>query len=169
MRRALIRSILMACVAGGPFAAVCWAAAPAALVRAPAQTRVTDAHMRAPRAGFASTSLAVTLLASSDVRLTGARLEGARQVELRSMTREGEVVTAVRVPSIELPAGVPVELRIGRGGFHLVALGMRGPVIPGRPLKLWLDLQDAGSGRTRTISATMRVLPPRGLHADDDH
>ncbi|MCC7046906.1 MAG: copper chaperone PCu(A)C [Alphaproteobacteria bacterium] len=66
----------------------------------------------------------------------------AAKVELHTIMREGDVMKMREVPAIDVPAGGKAELR--PGGFHVMLLGLKGPLREGEKFNLNLEFEKAG-------------------------
>lgn len=76
-------------------------------------------------------------------RLVGASTPNADKVELHMVEREGDVMRMRQVAAIDLPAGQRVAL--APGGYHVMLLGLKGPLKQGETVPLTLTFARAGA------------------------
>jgi periplasmic copper chaperone A len=77
-------------------------------------------------------------------RLVSARLEAAGEVEIHSMSMEGDVMKMAELPDgLEIPAGGAVKL--APGGFHMMFLDLKAPLVEGEKVKGVLIFERAGT------------------------
>jgi len=89
-------------------------------------------------AGF----LAIANRGSAADRLVGASSTIARVVEIHTHLREGDILRMRPVAAIDLPPGGTVTLQ--PGGFHLMLIGLKEPLIQGQSVPLTLRFERAG-------------------------
>jgi copper(I)-binding protein len=75
-------------------------------------------------------------------RLVSASTPMARVVELHTMLRDGDVMRMRPVQDIPVPAGGAVAL--APGGFHIMLIGLTGPLAQGSRVPLTLRFERAG-------------------------
>lgn len=75
-------------------------------------------------------------------RLISASTPAARVVELHTMIRDGDVMRMRPVTDIAVAPGQTVELR--PGGFHVMLIGLTGPMAQGGRVPLTLRFERAG-------------------------
>jgi copper(I)-binding protein len=75
-------------------------------------------------------------------RLVSASTPMARVVELHTMLRDGDVMRMRPVQEIPVPAGGTVAL--APGGFHIMMIGLTGPMAQGSRVPLTLRFERAG-------------------------
>ncbi len=75
-------------------------------------------------------------------RLLSAASPVARQVELHTHIRDGNVMRMRPVEDIPIPAGQTVELR--PGGLHVMMIGLKQPLVQGTRVPLTLRFERAG-------------------------
>ena len=90
-------------------------------------------------------------------RLVAAATPFARNVELHTHIREGEVMRMRPVRDIPLPAGQTVRLR--PGGLHLMLIGLTEPLQQGRAVPLTLRFAEAGEV---TVQLDIQAAGARG-------
>lgn len=119
---------------------------------------VSDAWVRAAPHGAATGAayLLITNSGKSSDRLTGGATPVAARVEVHEMTMNGGVMRMRPVADgLELPAGGTVALM--PGGYHIMLIGLKGPLTAGSKVSLTLSFEKSG---TRTISAPVRPAQP---------
>ena len=89
-------------------------------------------------AGF----LTIANRGSAADRLVGASSPIARVVEIHTHLREGDILRMRPVAAIDLPPGGTVTLQ--PGGFHLMLIGLKEPLIQGQSVPLTLRFERAG-------------------------
>ncbi|MBV8619043.1 MAG: copper chaperone PCu(A)C [Curvibacter sp.] len=128
-----------------------------------AQVEVKDAWARLSVPGQKATGAFMTLTSPQGATLVGASTPQAAVAELHEMKMEGEVMKMHAVPSLELPAGKPVELK--PGGFHLMLMDLKGPLPKDSTLPLTLLLRDAKGVETRQeIQVPVSAVAPMHSH-----
>ena len=117
----------------------------AACGAAPSDIAVSDAWSR-PAAGAGSTTsvyFKVTNRGDDADRLLGGVSPMAETVEIHETTMEGDMVHMMPVSEIVLPAGATISLE--PGGFHLMLVGLTGPLGPGDRVPLTLRFERSGA------------------------
>ncbi len=88
-------------------------------------------------------------------RLLGASAEGvAGSVEMHSMTMEGDVMRMRKLRHVALPPGAAVAFE--PGGYHLMLMGLKAPLLVGSKFPLKLKFQRAGE-----VTVQVNVEPPK--------
>jgi copper(I)-binding protein len=122
-----------------------------------ADVKVEDAWVRATVPGQRTSGAFMQLTASSDVTLVAARSPTAGVVELHEMAMDDQATMRMRqVPGIALPAGKPVTLK--PGGYHVMLMGLKETLLPGRKLRLTLVTRDS-KGETDEVDLEVPVRP----------
>lgn len=75
-------------------------------------------------------------------RLLAATTPAAAEVQLHSMSMQGDVMRMRQIDAIELPAAQTVELK--PGGLHLMLTGLKAPLAAGDRIPLTLRFEKAG-------------------------
>ena len=75
-------------------------------------------------------------------RLIGASAPIARVTEIHTHVREGDILRMRPVEAIEIPAGQTVTLQ--PGGFHLMLIGLKEPLIQGQAVPVTLRFERVG-------------------------
>jgi copper(I)-binding protein len=103
---------------------------------------VTGAYVRAVPPGQANSAAFMGLVNGSgeDRALIGAESTGAEVVELHTHVAEDGMMKMRRLQRIELPAGRTVSL--APGGLHIMLIGLKERLDPGRQIDLSLVLDD---------------------------
>ncbi len=76
-------------------------------------------------------------------RLTGASAEIAKRAELHTHLMEDNVMKMRQVEFLEIPA--EGEARVEPGGFHVMLLGLKSPLVEGERFPLTLEFEQAGT------------------------
>ena len=76
-------------------------------------------------------------------RLMSASAPAAKTVEIHTMSMDGNVMRMRRVEWIEIKAGETVSMKPG-AGYHLMLLGLRGPLKVGEKIPVTLTFEKAG-------------------------
>ena len=108
-------------------------------------------------AGF----LAIANRGSTADRLVGATSPIARLVEIHTHIREGDILRMRPVAAVDLPPGGTVTLQ--PGGFHLMLIGLKEPLIQGQSVPLTLRFERAGEVRV------MLAVQPAGARGPMAH
>ena len=104
---------------------------------------VTRAWTRAAgQNGTGAGFLSIANRGSAADRLVGASSPIARVVEIHTHIREGDILRMRPVAAIDLPPGGTVTLQ--PGGFHLMLIGLKEPLIQGQSVPLTLRFERAG-------------------------
>jgi periplasmic copper chaperone A len=103
--------------------------------------QVSGAWVRSTVGGQKGTGAFMQLKAARPMRLVGVTSPVAAVSEVHEMKMEGDVMKMRQVNALDLPAGVAVELK--PGGYHLMLMDLKQPVLPGSTVPLTLRFQDA--------------------------
>lgn len=120
---------------------------------------ITGAFARAtpPNAQVAGGYLSIVSQGAAD-RLLSAASPVADKVEIHEMTMQGDVMTMRPQPEgLAIPAGETVELK--PGGYHLMMLGLKQPLVEGETLPMSLTFEKAGKV---DITLQVRAINARG-------
>jgi copper(I)-binding protein len=101
-------------------------------------------------------------------RLLEASSPVAGIVEIHEMRMENNVMRMRAVPSLELPAGRPVELK--PGGYHIMLMDLRRHLREGDevPMQLLIEYRN-GVRETISIEAAIRGTPGADAHGSSAH
>ncbi len=113
---------------------------------------VDGAWVRMMPPGAPNTAGFMTLTSPVDDALVGASATIAGSVELHTHLEQGGMMRMRRVERVELPAGVPVELKAG--GDHVMFIGLKVALTEGQEVPVTLQL---ASGETVDLSAPVRA------------
>ena len=121
-----------------------------------ADVRATDAWVRGTVAAQSSTGAFLTVTSSEDAKLVGVSTPIARMAEIHKTENHGGMMHMEGVAAIDLPAGKPVALQ--PGGFHVMLMGLKGPVKQGTRVPLEITVEDR-NGRRSTVRVEAAVRP----------
>ncbi|WP_409278917.1 copper chaperone PCu(A)C [Pseudomonas defluvii] len=122
-----------------------------------AEVKVEDAWVRAAVPGQSATGAFMRITASTDSKLIAASSPIAGNVELHAMHMKGDVMSMVRVGSIELPAGKTVSL--DSHGYHIMLFNPKLPIEAGATVPLTLTVvDDDGTQTSIKVDAPVRPL-----------
>jgi copper(I)-binding protein len=126
-----------------PFLAVACAALffGSAAFAGPAVPKVEGAWIRSTVQGQAGTGAFMKLTPSQATQLVGASTPVAGTAEVHEMKMEGDVMKMRAVPALDLPAGRATELK--PGGYHIMLMDLKQPLVAGRSVPLTLTFRDA--------------------------
>ncbi len=124
-----------------------------------AQVDVTGAWARAAVEGQMGTGAFMTLKAREPMKLLGVASSVADVVEIHEMALQGSVMRMRAVETLDLPAGVAVELK--PGGYHVMLMDLKQPLKVGDRITLELRLQTADGRRlTQPLQVEVRRVAP---------
>ncbi len=144
-------------IAAAPTAPV--AAAPTAPVAGEAAVMVHDAYVRAVPPGATVSAAFMTLHNPTGAprAVVAAASPAATTVELHTHQHDGGVMRMRQVERIDVPAGGQTAL--APGGYHVMLIGLTGPLAEGATVPLTLTLDD---GTRVTVDAPVRAVAPAG-------
>lgn len=155
-------------------AALCAGAVQAQTAAAPIAAPVVadGAWARASVAGQKATGAFVRLTASTATRLVRAESAAAGVTEIHEMKMEGDVMKMRAIAGLDLPAGKTVELK--PGGYHIMLMDLKAPLVPSTSLPLTLVFQDAQGAKSELVlqvpvSAKMPGQMPAAAHGMKQH
>ena len=134
--------------------------APAAGQAQPSQpVQVQGAWVRATVAGQKSTGAFMRITARSATRLVAVSSPVAGIAEVHEMKMNGSVMTMREAPVVELPAGRAVDFK--SGGYHIMLMDLKQPLLPGSTVPLTLKFRDAGGVESRfaIVAPVAKVAP----------
>jgi len=128
---------------------------------------VGDAWVRATVPGQSGTGAFMKLSAPSGARLVGVSTPAAGVAEVHEMKMEGSTMKMRAAPALELPPRQTVELK--PGGYHVMLMDLKQPLVNGTSLPLVLSFEDAkGAKSSLQLSVPVRTLtaapPAAGEH-----
>ena len=121
-----------------------------------AQVTVEGAWARPTVVGQQGGGGFVTLTSVAGDRLVGGSTPLAQQLELHTMTMQGDVMQMRQIEAIDLPAGKKIELK--PGGLHLMFTGLKQPLALGSKLPVTLKFEKAGEVKLEFVVAS-RAAP----------
>jgi hypothetical protein len=129
---------------------------------AQAQTSIKDAWVRGTVAQQKASGAFMQITSAQGGKLLEVRSPVAGVAEIHEMSMQGDMMRMRAMPSLELPAGKPVELK--PGGYHLMLMDLKQQLKPGDsvPLTLVVEGKD-GKRETLQIKAPVRALA-EGAH-----
>ena len=143
--------LLIACLA--------FALAPLAAI---AQVSVKDPWVRGTVAGQKATGAFMQITSGSDASLVAVTSPAAKVVEIHSMTHDGGVMKMRAIETLALPAGKPVDL--SPGGYHVMLMDLKQPLVPGSTVPLTLVLRDGKGVESKLELKVPVAAAPSGGH-----
>jgi periplasmic copper chaperone A len=124
----------------------------------PRQPQVEGAWVRSSVAGQQGTGAFMKLTASEPVQLVGVSTPVAGVAEVHEMKMEGDVMRMRRLDKLDLPAGRTIELK--PGGYHLMLLDLKHPLVQDSTIPLTLSFRDA-----KGLESRLELQVPVALRA----
>ena len=122
-----------------------------------AQVAVHDPWVRGTVEGQRATGAFMQLVAAADTTLVAATSPIAGTVEVHAMAMEGGMMKMRALDRLPLTAGKPVELK--PGGYHVMLVGLRKPVVAGEDVPITLTFEDKAGKRSHVeVKAKVRAL-----------
>lgn len=134
---------------------------------AQAQTTVKEPWARATVAQQKASGAFMQLQSAKGGKLVSASSPVAGVVEIHEMAMDGNVMKMRAVPSLDLPAGKPVDLK--PGGYHVMLMDLKKPLNAGDTIPLTLVVESAGQRETVEVKAAVRPLSSQGPSGDKGH
>ena len=136
--------------------ALCAAAASAQVAPAASAplAKVEGAWVRSAVPGQQGTGAFMKLTAKAAVQLVGVSTPVAGTAELHEMKMDGDLMTMRPIAKLDLPAGRTVELK--SGGYHLMLMDLKQPLLAGTTVPLTLVLRDS-KGMPHKLELTVPV------------
>jgi periplasmic copper chaperone A len=141
-----------------------------ATVQQQGPVRIESAWARATASGARVGGAFVTLLNTGDApdRLVSASSDIADRIELHSHVMDGNVMRMREVEGgISLPPGETVKLQ--PGGFHIMLLGLKKPLVLGSRFLLSLNFEKAGNVQVDVPVEAMSSMGPGGHGSRPSH
>ena len=113
----------------------------AAQAQSTAPVAVDGAWARASVQGQKASGAFMRLTAPEATRLVRIESPVAGVAEVHEMKMEGDVMKMRALPGLDLPAGKAVELK--PGGYHVMLMDLKAPLVKGANVPLTLVFQDA--------------------------
>jgi periplasmic copper chaperone A len=130
----------------------------------PAPVEVQNAWVRSTVPGQKGTGAFMNLTAKQGMQLVGVASPAAAVAEVHEMKMEGEVMKMRAVAALDLPAGKAVQLK--PGGYHLMLLDLKAPLLPGSLVPVTLRFKDAkGLESSLVLSLPVSTQAPGGAAA----
>jgi periplasmic copper chaperone A len=102
---------------------------------------VEGAWVRSSVPGQQGTGAFMKLTAQETMQLVGVSTPAAGVAQVHEMKMVGDVMKMRAVDKLDLPAGRTVELK--PGGYHLMLLDLKQPLVPGSTVPLTLSFRNA--------------------------
>jgi periplasmic copper chaperone A len=113
------------------------------------RVEVKDAWARATVPGQKATGAFMTITAKNDTKLVGISSAVAGVAEVHEMKMDGDVMKMRAVQGgLDLPAGKALELK--PGGYHVMLMDLKAPLLKDSTITLTLVLKDAKGRETQT-------------------
>ncbi len=125
---------------------------------------VTDAWARATVQGQKATGAFMKITAKENTKLVAVSSPVAGVVEIHEMKMDKDVMKMSALPQgLELPAGKAVELK--PGGYHVMLMDLKAPLVKDTTVPLTLTLQDAkGVQSTQALKVLVGMQAPMMQH-----
>lgn len=121
--------------------------------------KVEGAWVRSSVPGQQGTGAFMKLTAREAMQLVGVTTPVAGIAEVHEMKLEGDLMLMRSVSKLELPAGRTVEFK--SGGYHLMLMDLKQPLVAGTRVPLTLLLRDAkGVSRRLELSVPVAIRAP---------
>jgi periplasmic copper chaperone A len=121
--------------------------------------KVEGAWVRSAVPGQQGTGAFMKLTASESMQLVGFSTPVAGVAQVHEMKMEGDVMKMRAVDKLELPAGRTVELK--PGGYHLMLMDLKQPLVQGSTVPISLVFRDAKGGESKLdLNLPVRVAAP---------
>lgn len=111
------------------------------------EVAVKQAWVRASVPGQQATGAFMTLTARAGAKLVGVSSPVAGLAEVHEMKMQGDIMTMRAVAALELPAGQAVVLK--PGGYHVMLMDLKAPLLMGSTVALTLLFKDAQGGQRK--------------------
>ena len=95
-------------------------------------------------------------------KLIGASSAVAKEVQLHTMSMEGNVMTMREVKAIDIPANETIKLQ--PGGFHLMLIDLKGQLKDGDQIPVKLKFEKSGE-----IEVQFHVIDIRSAHGESGY
>ena len=122
-----------------------------------AQTKVSDAWVRATVPQQMASGMFASIVSAADARLVAASSPAAAMVEIHEMKMDGNVMKMRALSDgLALPAGKAVELK--PGGYHVMMMGLKQQLKAGETVAVTLTIEGADKKReTLTLQVPVRL------------
>jgi periplasmic copper chaperone A len=121
--------------------------------------KVQQAWIRATVVGQKGTGAFMRLTSKAGTRLVGVATPVAGVAEVHEMKMDGDVMRMRAVPELALPAGREVQFK--PGGYHLMLLELKQPLMAGSEVPVTLRLKDGkGIESNQTVMLPVMLAAP---------
>jgi periplasmic copper chaperone A len=118
--------------------------------------KVEGAWVRSAVPGQQGTGGFMKLTASEPMQLVGVSSPVAGVAQMHEMKMEGDVMKMRAIAKLDLPAGRTVELK--PGGYHLMLMDLKQPLVQGSTVPISLVFRDAKGGESKLdLTVPVRV------------
>jgi copper(I)-binding protein len=122
---------------------------------------ITKAEVRPTYSGAHATAAYMVIQSAVADRLIGASCDCASSVEAHQTVVSNGVARMVGPSPVELPAKTSVEF--ATGGRHLMLMGLKGPLIAGKTVKITLKFEKAGASSVTFKIKGADMAPMAGM------
>ena len=131
---------------------------------ATAQTKVSDAWVRATVPQQMASGMFASIVSVSDARIVAASSPAAAMVEIHEMKMDGDVMKMRALKDgLALPAGKAVELK--PGGYHVMMMGLKQQLKAGETVAMTLTIEGVDKKReTLELKVPVRTAKPEPEH-----
>ena len=142
--RSVISKRFAATLAGLALAGVCFVGMPKAMAETytAGQIEVSQPWARPSTVNTGAAYFTLTNKGDSSDALTSVQGDVAKEVELHTMTMDGNIMRMRRVEKLILPAGKSISIE--PGGLHVMLIGLKKPLVEGETFPLHLTFAKAG-------------------------
>ncbi len=133
-----------------------------------AQVKVEQAWARATVQGQKATGAFMKITAAQATQLVAVSTPAAGVAEIHEMKMDGGVMKMRAMPALDLPANQAVELK--PGGYHLMLMDLKTPLVKDGSLALTLTFRDAKGAESRQqVNVPVTTGMPQGAMSDHAH
>lgn len=118
-----------------------------------------------PAARVAGVFLDLDNRGSESQALVDARSERSDVVEIHDMAMDGGTMRMFRIDELRVDAGEVIKMRPG-GGYHLMLIGLKQPLVEGEKFPLWLTFDD---GQEVEVEVWVQSMEEGATAADGHH
>jgi len=133
-----------------------------------AHVEAQNAWARASVPGQQASGAFMRLTAKEPLKLVGVKTPVAGVAEVHEMKMEGDVMRMRAIDALDLPQGVPVDLK--PGGYHVMLQQLKAPLVKDTQVPITLVFKDAKGELSRLhLQVPVRTAPPAGGDAATAH
>lgn len=133
-----------------------------------AHVEAQNAWARASVPGQQASGAFMRLTAKEPLKLVGVETPVAGVAEVHEMKMEGDVMRMRAIEALDLPQGVPVDLK--PGGYHVMLQQLKAPLVKDTQVPITLVFKDAKGELSRLhLQVPVRTAPPAGGDAAAAH